>query len=277
MQGGVKKKLIIIVIAILSILIIASVTSKNDSSFNVVRNIISVPLAPFQKAIAFITDKFEDTIEYFGDIKNAREENIILRDRVRELENQNKKLNIYIEENRLLKQIVDFKDQYVEYDYLGSTIISKDPGNWFYVFTIDRGIKDKVTQNSPVITGDGLVGRVTMTELLSSKVTTIIDIESSISARLVKSRDLVVVKGDIKLRNRGLCRLDYLPPEIDVEVGDLIETSGLGGVFPKGIIIGKITEIVKTPGMLEYYAIVKPAVDFKRLEEAVTMVKKETE
>jgi len=85
---------------------------------------------------------------------------------------------------------------------------------------------------------------------------------------------LVFVKGDLQLKNQGLCRLDNIFPDMDIAVGDTIETSGLGGIYPKGIIIGKVKEVRRKTNDLNRYAIIEPAVDFKRLEEVFVLESK---
>ena len=131
---------------------------------------------------------------------------------------------------------------------MGCSIIAKDPGNWFEVFTINRGKNDKITADSPVITAYGLVGRVSKTDLISSRVVSIIDIDSTVSARLSKTRDLIVVRGDVELKGKGLCRADYIPPNTDVMPGDTVETSGIGGIYPKELLLGRWSALSATKG-----------------------------
>ena len=135
-------------------------------------------------------------------------------------------------------------------------------------------MKDNITPDSPVITAYGLVGRVSKTDLTTSRIISIIDIDSTVSARLSKSRDLIVVRGDVELKGKGLCRADYIPPNVDVMPGDTVETSGIGGIYPKGIIIGKVVSVISNEGQYDSYAVIEPVVDFKRLEEVIVLKKK---
>ena len=97
--------------------------------------------------------------------------------------------------------------------------------------------------------------------------------DSTVSARLSKSGSYCG-KGDLELRNKGQCRADYIPPDADVLPGDTIETSGMGGIFPKGISIGKVVKVVQNEGQYDSYAIIEPVVDFKRLEDVIVLKKK---
>jgi rod shape-determining protein MreC len=118
------------------------------------------------------------------------------------------------------------------------------------------------------------VGKVYEDLPVSSKVISIIDPESSISAIISKSMDYVIVSGDINLESKGLCRMNQIPIDLDISIGDTIETSGIGGIFPKGLLIGTVKEIVNGSNELERYAVIQPAVDFRRLQEVFVLIKK---
>ena len=126
----------------------------------------------------------------------------------------------------------------------------------------------------PVITSKGLVGKVAASQPFSSKIVSIIEDGSAVSAIVTKTRDYVVVKGDMKLAKEGLCKLEYLPADIDLTQGDYIETSGVGGIYPKGIIIGRVKEVRAGDSDIDKYAVIEPAVDFKRLSEVIVLKSK---
>ncbi len=274
MRRILTNKLFILSVAIVLLLTLAAVSYSERSGVNILSNIISVPAAPFQRLFTLVSGEAKDLLGYFKDIQDTKTQNEELNRRVSELEQQNLKIAQLEQENQELKDLLNFMDQYEDYNSLGGNIIAKDPGNWFEVFTINRGVKDGVAVDAPVITAYGLVGRVSKTELLTSRVVSIIDMDSTVTARLSKSRDYVVVRGDVSLRSQGLCRADYIPPDVDVMPGDMVETSGMGGIYPKGIIIGKVVEVVRNEGQYDSYAIIKPLVDFKRLEDVVVLQKK---
>jgi rod shape-determining protein MreC len=269
-------KIFILVVVVVLLLALAAVSYSELSGVNIISNIISVPAAPLQRAYAFVTGKVGDFFGYFEDVKKLKDENEQLSQRISELEQQLLDIDRLTKENEELRAALNFKDQYEEYNFLGASIIAKDPGNWFDVFTVNRGINDGIENNSPVITAYGLVGRVSKTDLMTSRVVSIIDMDSTVSARLSKSRDLIVIRGDVELRAKGLCRADYIPPNTDIMPGDTVETSGMGGLYPKGIIIGKVVKVVKNEGQYDSYAIIQPMVDFKRLEDVIILTKKES-
>ena len=274
MKRILSNKIFILVLVIIVLLILVALSYSEKSGINIISNIISVPAAPLQKAFTFVDEKVGEFFGYFEDVKETKKANQELLKKVNELERQLLDLERLTKENKELREALNFKDQYDEYDFIGCSIIAKDPGNWFEVFTINRGMNDKITPDSPVITAYGLVGRVSKTDLTTSRIISIIDIDSTVSARLSKSRDLIVVRGDVELKGKGLCRADYIPPNADVMPGDIIETSGIGGIYPKGIVIGKVVSVVSNEGQYDSYAIIEPVVDFKRLEEVIVLKKK---
>ena len=261
-----ENKVFIISLVVISLFVLAALTAKENGKLNVFRNVFSVPLNPLQRGIKSVGDSIKGTINFFRDARTSQQENAELKKRLQEAERDLEKVYRLEKENEDYKKVLSFKDQFIQ-ELVGCNVTSKDVGNWFEIFTIDRGSKDGIAVNDPVINANGLVGRVSRVDLLSSKVISIIDTESSVSARLSKSRDLVILKGDAQLRMDGLCRLDYIPPDVEVSVGDKVETSGMSSLYPKGIIIGEIIQVIKNEGQYDYYAIVKPAVDFRRLEE----------
>lgn len=265
-----ENKVFVIILTVILMLVLAAFTAGENSKLSVVRNVLTVPLQPLQKAINGIGNSIKDTINFFQDARTARQENEELKLKLAEMEREMDKVYRLQKENEELKSLLSFKNQFTQ-ELIGCNIIAKDPGNLFEIFTIDRGSKDGIGVNDPVINSNGLVGRVSRVDLLSSKVVSIIDAESSVSARLSRTRDLLILKGDAQLRTQGLCRLDYIPPDVDVEVGDKVETSGMSSLYPKGVLIGEVIEVVRNEGQFDYYAIVKPSVDFRRLEDVAVI------
>lgn len=269
-----KNKLFVLGLVTILILIIMGVSSRQDSRLNWLSGAVNVAFSPIQKMFSISGQKVQSGLSFFQDIKAVKKENEELRSKVDQLEKEKMELQGYREENKELRQALNLKSQFSDYDFIGANVIAKDPGNWFNIFNIDVGKKESISNKFPVITSKGLVGSVESAGVFSSKIISIIDMDSTISGRISKTRDIVRIKGDITLKDQGLCKMDYIPPEVDLSVGDTIETSGLGGIFPKGIVIGKVKEIRQTNNELTRYAIIEPAVDFKRLEQVFVLKSK---
>ncbi|HEX2947751.1 MAG TPA: rod shape-determining protein MreC [Clostridia bacterium] len=269
-----RSKWFIVSFITIILLVIMGVSANKSSKLNWLNNILSVPMKPVQGFFTAAGRKVGDTFSFFKDIEAVRKENDQLKTQVAGLEKENRELSVLKVKNEELRQALNLKEQFGDYTILGANIIAVDPGNWFNVFKIDTGSKEGVKTDAPVVTSArGLVGRVVSSDFTTSNVQTIIDEESAVSGWIAKAGGgHAIVRGDMQLKEKGLCKMDYIPLEVDVEVGDIIETSGLGGgIYPKGILIGEVIEVRKTNSELDRYAIIKPAADFKRLEEVYVL------
>lgn len=171
------------------------------------------------------------------------------------------------EENKRLRRLLGLKEHLI-YESLASAVIAREPSNWFNAFLLDGGEKAGVKKDSVVITPEGLVGRVIKVNENSSQVLLITDPGSEIGALVQRSR----IQGVIQGKKRYLI-LKYLPLEANVREGDLVITSGLeGGLFPKGLVIGKIKKIEPPhPQDLFLEVIVIPETNLSRLEEVLVL------
>lgn len=269
-----KSKVFVFTLITVIILISIGVSTKKDSKLHYISDVISVPLAPVQSFFSYIGQQIEGSITFLNDTKALKKQNLELKAKLDKLQDENRSLLRYEKENKDLREALDLKDQFNDYDYVGGNIIAKDVGNWFNIFTIDRGNNDGLTVNSPVINNRGLVGSVYETLPFTSKVLSIIDIDSTVSAIISKSLEPALVKGDLNLKNQGLCRMEFLSMGLDIEVGDTIETSGIGSIYPRGLLIGKVKQVIQTDNELNRYAIIEPAVDFRRLKEVFVLKSK---
>nr|WP_302599306.1 rod shape-determining protein MreC [uncultured Cellulosilyticum sp.] len=239
---------------------------------------VNYVLIPIQKGITFVSDKTTNFFKYFEEIDTLRTENKTLKETNEKLFYENTILSQYEEENKNLKQLLEMKSLYQDYEGIGANVIGKDSSNWYKVITIDKGTKDGVKENSVILASGGLVGHVweasdltsASTTPNSAKVLSIIDDRSSVSAEVVRTGDVGIVNGDIELVNEGLCVLE-INVESEVIKGDQIVTSHLSSIYPPGIPIGTVEEVVDGKNGLTRYAYVKPYVDFKHLKNVLVI------
>lgn len=266
-----SKVFVLIVITIVIFTIMGITASRNSNSF--LGNIISVPLAPVQKFFSLTAQKIDSFFLFLKDINDLKKENEDLKVRVAQLEKENGELQVYSEKNKELRDALQLKGQFDSYDLIGGNVIAKDPGNWFNIFKIDIGKKEGIIEGQTVITSsNSLVGRVLNSDYTTANIIAIIDEDSVVSGWISKpGGGHVIIRGDINLKDRGLCRMDYIPLDVDVTINDVIETSGLGGIYPKGILIGKVKEVRNVDDELNRYAVIEPAVNLKKLEEVFVL------
>lgn len=269
MRNLFKKKGFVLIFVTVVLILVIGVASSFRSTAGFLANILSVPLTPVQKLFTSIGQKVDEFVSFFKDTKAIKDENETLKILVAQMQDNNRELDSLRKENEELREALNLKERFSDYTIIGANVIAKDPGNWFDVFKVDAGTKDGIKINHPVVSNaTGLVGRVLEVQLTSSKILSIIDEDSVIDGWIEKDGGgSVRVLGDLSLKDSGLCKMDYIPLDVDVSVGDVIETSGLGGLYPKGIVIGTVIEIKNAGDEYGRYAIIKPAVDFKKLQE----------
>ncbi len=263
-----KSKWFIVAMITIALLVVMGVTVNKNSKLKWLNNIFSVPLKPVQGFFIKVGDKIDGFFSYFEDIDAMREENKSLREEIELLKSENREYSDLKSKNEELRRAFKLKGEFDDYTMVGANIIAIEPGNWYSVFKVDIGEREEIYPDLPVVTGaKGLIGRVLDSDSATANIQTIIDEESAISGKIAKvGGGHAIIKGDIQLKEEGLCKMVYIPIEVDVEVGDVIETSGIGGIYPKGIIIGEVVEVRKTNSELDRYAVIKPAADLKRLE-----------
>jgi rod shape-determining protein MreC len=174
-------------------------------------------------------------------------------------------------ETQRLQGLLAIRDTY-QAEYLAARVVGRDTSNWFKTVLIDRGSTAGVRRNLPVIAPGGLVGRVLEVTPTLSKVQLITDPVSAAGGLIQRTRVTGVVSGGLDTA----LQVRYLPQLADVVVGDEMVTSGLGGVFPKGIPLGRITAVERRSGALFQEATVQPAADLSRLEEVLVLLQAET-
>jgi rod shape-determining protein MreC len=175
-----------------------------------------------------------------------------------------------------LKRALKYVDSDAQIGYVSCNVISKDVGNWFNMFTIDAGINQGINKNSTVINGNGLVGLVYEVGDNWSKVISIVDQKSSVGFEMLRVADDYdgVLSGTTNYELIG----ELFDPKASVKVGDYIVTSGLG-MYPKGILIGKIYEVVVDKDLILNKIKVTPVVDFRKIDKVMVIpyVEKEVE
>lgn len=179
-----------------------------------------------------------------------------------------------LEELRNLSKALNYIQEEDRFHHVSASVTGKDIGNWFSIFTIDAGTKDGIKKDSPVVNGNGLVGRVHEVGENWAKVVAIIDIKSSVSFEILRQNEyLGVIRGTV---NKDSVKDDSLSgylmdPHAEVVVGDKLITSGLS-IYPKGIVIGEIKEVSKKEDELLKTIIVEPAVNFKKIDKVMVLI-----
>lgn len=268
-----KSRTLFVIIIILVLIVCIGLTLNPLSGVNWFGNLISVPFTSVERLFAYTGQEIQAGIGLFNDVETLRGENKALKEQIDKLNNERTEYLRLKSENEDLKNVLKLQDQLKGFEFVGANVIAKDAGNLFNIFLTDKGSTNGISYNMPVITSKGLVGKVSSSQPFSSKIISIIEDGSAVSAVVAKSGDYVVVKGELKLAKEGLCKLEYIPNDLDLTQGDTIVTSGIGGIYPKGIVIGTVKEVRTGESDLDRYAIIQPAADLKRLSQVVILKK----
>ena len=223
---------------------------------------------PFQETAVSLSDNgggSEKTRE------ELLEENSRLNEEVNDLVSQVINYDDLKKENEILRKYYGIKDDNPDYKIAVANVIRRDPNDDFYGFTIDKGSREKVSVNDPVITDNGLVGWISEVSVTTSKVTTLLSPEAKVGAMDQKSRDSGIATGSISLCDDGLLELAVISADNKIKSGDIVITTGVGGVYPPDIVIGKVTKL----GYDEYdttpYAVIEPYEDLKSVTDVVVI------
>ena len=257
---------IIITIAILVLIVIFSNRESNTSFFE---NIANKLVMPIQNGLTYMKNKVSGNSTFFSDINNLKSENKELQDKNSQLEQSLRELENIKTENETLKEYLGLTEKYGEYKTIPGYVINKDISNYSKMIVINVGKDDGVEENMTVIADEGLVGHVVSVTNNTAKVMTIIDTSSSISCLMSTNKDGIVCKGT--LGNNSELKAIYIPTDADLIQGDSIDTSGLGGIYPKGIHVGNIKKIVSTKNITDRYAVIDTAVDFNKINTVLVI------
>jgi rod shape-determining protein MreC len=262
-----RKFLIPILIFLLALsLISANLNSRDNMSF--FEALVVGITSPVQKVVRGIIGGIGSAWRGYFYLIGVEEENKALKKDLQELKLQ---VNKYREEglaNQRLRALLNFKKS-IPTPLMPAELVAFDPSGWFQTILIDKGKNDGVVQDMAVVSAEGLVGRVIGVSGRHAKVLLILDGNSAVDALVQRSRVRGILEG---LGRRDRCLLKYVQRNEDVQVGDQVITSGMGGVFPKGILLGKVREVVRGSSGLFQRVEIEPAVNFSRLEEVMVVV-----
>ena len=263
----------IIIFGVITLLLLALAAFSFKFGNNPVSNAVGTVLSPVQD---FFSTAFNGTknavANIFASDDNAKE-NKKLKEEIASLKAELRLLDGYKTENEQLRFMLDMKETRADFNSIGANIIGKKVDEESSIITLDKGKKDGVAVNSVVFVPEGLVGVVFEVNTNFCKVKTIFDAESSVSAVCFRSGDMGIVEPMDTETTGGKCCLNYLDRGAKTVIGDIIETSGTGGIYPRGIMIGKIIEIKEDSRELTLSAVLETEVNVTGLDSVLVSVK----
>jgi rod shape-determining protein MreC len=266
------KKTVILVVAVFTILLLAGSFAHGKIQFAFIDRVVTTILSPFEYAVSTVGMSLRQITTATGEIFTVYRENQALKAEVDNYRQNNLDMTEIMAENDRLKVMLDYKQGTRQFDFVTAMVVARDPGTWTSVIIINKGTNDGVTKDMPVVTPKGLVGTVIQSYATTAKIQLILDPRSAVGALNQRSDSRVagIVEGNGT--NHNVPRLVNLARDADIVPGDTVVTSGFGGIYPKGLAVGEVLDVVNDEGGLLKYAVLKPAVDFDKLEEVFVIV-----
>ncbi len=268
-----------VVILIIILLIIFSFTLKEDRKLNPVESFLRDTLSYAEKIVTYPFSYITTKTREYNKLKNVNEENDILEtslDRIDAIETENVELRRQID---ALKNELNIDYTLTDYEYLNATVTSRSVGYWYNTITINKGSYNGIKKDMVVINSKGLIGRVIKTSTFTSDVRLITTSETN------NKISVHISNGDNNLYglinnydySKNLLEVEGISNTKDVDIGDFVYTSGLGGIFPSGILIGSVSEITTDSYDLAKIIKVKPSADFSNINYVSVLKRKDSE
>lgn len=259
----------------IALMLLSVFSEKTTGPFRVAANLTVIPM---QKGIDVVGDWLGDVGKNFKTLRQVQKENEELQEQINELILENTSLQEDKYELERLQALYKLDKDYADYDKIGAHVIGKDSGNWFSTFTIDKGSNDGVKVDMNVIAGEGLVGIVVETGPTWSRVRSIIDDASNISAMVLSTSDTCIINGDLEMINEGKLAFEQMENnENIIENGDQIVTSYISDKYVQGLLIGYVSEVNVDSNNLTRSGYITPVVDFKNLQEVLVIMQTKAE
>jgi rod shape-determining protein MreC len=255
-------------LALAAVLLSGQLRSPERRAVGAVGRLVLSVLLPAQASLSRAADALSGSWRVLHEIGQLRTENARLRAEVERLRRELVDLQEASAEAERLRRLLGFRPP-PPYTTVAARVVTRDPSRWYTSLTVDRGLVDGLSRHDPVVTADGLVGRVFEVYRNTARVLLVTDPRSSVGVLVQSTRDAGVAEGTGVDR----LRLRYLSRSSRLSEGDVLVTSGLGGVFPRGLRVGVVRRVLRTTGALFQEAEVEPATDLSRLEEVLVMVR----
>ncbi|MDO4747825.1 MAG: rod shape-determining protein MreC [Eubacteriales bacterium] len=249
----------IFMITIFVVIVLAVFTNSIENNF--VSSTINGVTYPLSKVSAAATNDDDRSIdEIKAENEKLKKENADLRSQL---------VNYYdvLTENSRLWKFYDLKKENPQYSLVPCTVLRRDSNDDFYSFTIDKGTTSDISVNDPVVSENGLVGWVSEVDLSTCKVVTVLSPQTSVGAIDNRTSDTGIVSGSAKYCDDNLTTMSKLSADHKVKKGDIITSTGISGLYPKGLIIGEVVDICYDTYNTSYYAVIKPYDNIKEITE----------
>ena len=265
-----KKKYKVTVLAVAAVAVLSAFIGHFTGE-NPIVNTVRTVLSPFQSGFSYIAYKIDKTINFIWEADIYKALNDQLQQRVTELERQNRDVAQYVVENERLNELLGLQESLSQFGTVAARVIGYSSNRWYDKIEINKGALSGINKGNTVICNDGVVGLVEEVGPDWAIVSTIINPDAAIGVRIVRTGDVGVVEGDDSLCYSSQCKLTFVDKGVNLIEGDMLETSGAGGMYPAGFIVGTVRGINSDNMGLLDHAIIEPKADFADLHEVLVI------
>ena len=223
---------------------------------------------PFRAAASFVTGKIDAVRNYTLHYHELEDRVAELEAQVAQMDEENRQAQTALDENQRLRTLLELRQAHRDFTFESATITGRTTTSWSSTLTLSKGASSGIEKDMCVVTENGyLVGVVTETGANWCTVATLIDPSVNMGATAVRTEDSAILASDLDTMAQGCCKLSYLSASAQLETGDQVMTSGMGGVYPSGLIVGNVTETDVTSSGMECYAVVEPSAHLDELSQ----------
>ena len=262
-----RKNIILVFSILLFSLALMSLSAKQEKGISFLDSLTGLILSPFQNLFTQSVQSVSDGINHYFDLVNVSKENERLKFEVERLVNEKNELIERIARQKRIAGLMSYQDDRKK-ESLVASVIARDATQWSKVVVIDKGSKHGIKKHLAVVTNSGVIGQVIHAGPTTSKVLLTIDSRSAVDSLFQDSRVSGVVVGT----GEEQCEIKFVPNTAKIKVGDRVLSSGLGGIFPKGLFIGTVSKVVKKKQGLFQEITLTPSSDLSKLEEVLVFL-----
>ena len=242
-----------------------------------IENLAGSLITPVQKFCSTVIHHGGNLVKAYTDYDELKAENEKLKNELASAGQLIRDAEEYANENASLKAMLGIATEHADFEFAACLVVGSDQNGYSHTLTLNKGSVDGLAKKDLVMTADGVVGYINELGLTWCKVTTVLDSSCEIGAIVTRTQDIGVLDWDYALSEEGLLKLAYLNAGVVLTSGDAVETSGVGGVFPKGVLLGRVRELRTESHGISQYAVLEPAVDVEAVSTVFVITNFESE
>ena len=278
MRGFLKSRTFIAMCIVAALLLGMTVRdTASNGHLTIFENLAGSLVTPVQNFCATMAKHGGKLIKAYTEYEALEEENAKLKSELASAGTLIRDAEEYANENQSLKAMLGIAEEHADFKFAACLVVGSDQNGYSHTLTLNQGSADGLEEKDLVITADGVVGYINEVGLTWSKVTTVLDSACEIGAIVTRTQDIGVLDWDYSLSEEGLLKLAYLDTGVVLNSGDSVETSGVGGVFPKGVLLGRVRELRTESHGISQYAVLEPAVDVDAVRTVFVITNFESE